>query len=190
MFYENNKISFASKDYDLLETIKSNLNSRHKISKCNGHFQLQINNKTLYNDLLKRGGTPRKSLTIQFPEVPEGFLSDFIRGYLDGDGSNFIHIDNRGNGYRYLVTSFVGNIDFLIVLKDKIEELANINATSLCHVTNCDSRIYQLTYFNKKAIALGNYIYKDSENLRLERKFKIYDQMKKEYLKKLGEDER
>ena len=126
------------------------------------------------------GGTPRKSLTIQFPEVPNEFLSDFIRGYLDGDGSNFI-IQNK-----YLGTSFVGNVDFLTVLKNKIKEYADIETGKLTDCDKrCNSRVRQLRYNGKKALALCDYIYQKSENLRLERKFNVYDQMKKEYIKRL-----
>ena len=184
MHEKNNAINFTSNDYDLLGIIKSNLKSDHKIGKNRNCFQFRFSNKILYNDLLKRGGTPIKSLTIQFPEVPDKFLPDFIRGYLDGDGSNNIHIYRRGiNNNRYLRSVFTGNIDFLTVLKDKIEEHANIHVNKLHSNKNCNPRIKQLSYHNKKAIALCDYIYQDSENSRLERKFEIYDQMKKECIK-------
>ena len=174
-------ISFSSNDYDLLEIVKTNLKSGHKISKNGkkGH-QLSIRNKTIYNDILKNGGTPVKSLTIQFPEVPDELLPHFIRGEFDGDGSNYI-INNR-----YLRSSFVGNVDFLNTLKEKIKEHADVETGKLYTCDKkCNTRIKRLQYTGKKAIALCDYIYQDSENLRLERKFKIYDQMKKAYIKRL-----
>ena len=179
---KNNCISFASNDFELLEIIKSDLKSEHKISKSHEKgYQLQINNKTLHDDLLKLGGITRKSLTIQFPDVPNEFLPDFIRGYLDGDGSNYIH---RNGKYRYLATSFVGNVDFLTNLKDKIEEYVNIETGKLSSCgKKCNSRIKKLQYNGKKAKSLCDYIYQNSENYRLERKFEKYDQMKKECLK-------
>ena len=182
MSKNNYIISFASKDYDLLETINSNLKSEYKIGKLGNGFQLQICNKILYNDLLNLGGTPRKSLTIQFPEVPDKILPDFIRGYLDGDGCNYIQ---KVGKYRYLGSSFVGNIDFLTGLKDKIKEQIDLDPTGLYSNKNYNPRTKHLDYNGKKAIALGDYIYQDSENLRLERKFDIYDDMKKEYNLKL-----
>ena len=181
MSKNSNVISFSSNDYNLLEMIKSNLKSGHKISKNNNAFKLQICNKTLYNDLLNLGGIPRKSLTIQFPEVPDEFLSHFIRGEFDGDGSNFIFKIGK---HRYLNSSFAGNVDFLTVLKDKIEEYANIDVKKLNSCDKkCNPRIKQLCYRGKKAIALCDFMYQDSESLRLERKFKIYDQMKKRLIK-------
>ena len=186
MSRNKNIISFSSNDHDLLEIVKSNLKSEHKIYK-NGEkcYQLTINNRIIYNDLLKLGGIPLKSLTIKFPDVPNEFLPHFIRGYLDGDGCN--HIDKN----KYLRSSFAGNIDFLTSLKSKIKEYANIDATNLNSLgKKCNPRIRSLGYNGKKAIALGNYIYQDSENLRLERKFKKYDEVKKEHIKKLEEKEK
>ena len=183
MFEKNNLFSLSSKDYNLLEIVKSNLESGHKICENHESFQLQICNKTIYNDLIKVGGHPAKSLTIQFPEVPDEYLSHFIRGYFDGDGCNYIYKN------KYLETSFIGNVDFLTVLKDKIKERINIKTGKLypCN-KKCNPRIKRLQYNGKKAIELCDYIYQDSENQRLERKFDVYDQMKKEHIKKIGNE--
>ena len=175
MAKNNNRIGFSSNDYNMLEIVKYNLKSEHKIEKHgeNG-YQLRFSNKIMYDDLIKLGGIPRKSLTIQFPEVPDEFLPHLIRGYLDGDGGNYI----REN--KYLITSFTGNIDFLSSLKDKIREYAGFETCKLYPCgEKCNPRIKQLRYNGKKAIKLCDYIYQDSENLRLERKFEKYDQMKK-----------
>ena len=185
MSKNSNQISFTSKDCDLLETVKSNLESDHKILKeKNNIYRFKFCNKTIYNDLLNRGGTPAKSLTIQFPEVPDEFLPDFIRGEFDGDGYNYIYKN------KYLVSGFCGNMNFLSTLKDKIEKHANIETGKLYSDKRCDQRVRQLIYNDKKAIALCDYIYQDSENLRLERKFKIYYKMKHEYIKKLNGKEK
>ena len=186
MAKNRNTISFASKDYDLIIMIKSLLKSEHKISKYNNAFLLPITNKTIYNDLIKLGGIPAKSLIIQFPEVPDKYLSHFIRGFLDDDGGFYI---KKNGKYKYLTAAFTGNIDFLTALKNKIKENIDIDSASfnISHRNepNHNQRIYYLSYLNKKAIALGDYLYQGSENLRLERKFKIYEKMKEEMVKKL-----
>ena len=180
----NYRISFVSKDFDFINMIKSLLKSKHKISKYDNVFRFAFCDKTIYSDLLKLGGTPRKSFTIQFPEVPDRFLPHFIRGEFDGDGCNYIY---KNGVYRYLISSFTGNVDFLSTLKDKIKEHVGIETGKLYPDKRCNPRIRQLVYRGKKAITLCDYIYQDSENLRLERKFKKYDEMKKEYIKKLEE---
>ena len=45
-----------------------------------------IANKHLWNTLNNLGCTPRKSLTLQFPNISEELKIPFIRGYFDGDG--------------------------------------------------------------------------------------------------------
>jgi intein-encoded DNA endonuclease-like protein len=47
-------------------------------------------NDALYNELLKYGLTPNKSLTLQFPDVPREYVRHFIRGCWDGDGSVYL----------------------------------------------------------------------------------------------------
>ncbi|WP_344912059.1 LAGLIDADG family homing endonuclease [Amphibacillus indicireducens] len=47
---------------------------------------LNINSKEIKYDLMNLGVLPNKSLTVQFPSVPDEFLSSFIRGVVDGDG--------------------------------------------------------------------------------------------------------
>lgn len=52
--------------------------------------RLSFANKELKEDLMKLGCSPQKSLTLTFPPqdiVPPQFQLDFIRGYVDGDGS-------------------------------------------------------------------------------------------------------
>ena len=51
-----------------------------------GHW-FHINNEKIYDDLIGLGITPKKSLTLKFPEIPPPYVRHFIRGCWDGDGS-------------------------------------------------------------------------------------------------------
>jgi hypothetical protein len=42
--------------------------------------------QTLVKDLMEIGLTPRKSLTIQLPTIPDEYFYHFTRGYIEGDG--------------------------------------------------------------------------------------------------------
>ena len=135
----------------------------------------------MYNDLLKLGITPQKSLTLQFPKnIPDEYLSHFIRGEFDGDGSFYIQKSNKKKN-RYLNASVIGNVDFLTILKNKLKN-NNIESSGLYRVSNnkpnYSNRIYDLRYFSKQAIKLGDFMYQGSENLRLERKYNIYKKFK------------
>ena len=85
-------ISIEITDKDILEEMKKAIGSNHKISIRKNQFpekdsyRLQIGSKVMFNDLLKLGITPNKSKTIDLPEIPKNYFSDFLRGYFDGDG--------------------------------------------------------------------------------------------------------
>jgi intein-encoded DNA endonuclease-like protein len=50
------------------------------------HVQLSIANTYLYKQLIDLGCRPKKSFTLEFPNIPKEFERHFIRGYFDGDG--------------------------------------------------------------------------------------------------------
>ena len=87
-------------------------------------FRLKFSSEKMYEDLIRLGCTPRKSLTLTFPteeQVPKNFIRAFILGYFDGDGS-IIKTIRKGkqykNGeYESYSLSFVGTKEFLNSLK-------------------------------------------------------------------------
>lgn len=81
------QVSITQKDIRVLEKISEYTSSAHKIRETNGSFRLTISSQVLKDDLTKLGLTPRKSLTVKFPNIPEEYLTSFIRGVFDGDGS-------------------------------------------------------------------------------------------------------
>lgn len=179
-------IQFVSTDKEILEKIKRPLKSKHKIGikkssldnpthkKC---YLMQIGSKEMYNDLLKLGFTPKKDLTIKFPEVPDEYLSQFVRGYFDGDGSVFYGSYKRKarkNKQTFIIsTCFVcGNRSFLKKISQKLSLYAHLGKGSLRRKTN--NNAYQLTYSINDSKKLFNYLYKQAEtesDLFLERKY-------------------
>ncbi|MFS0575027.1 LAGLIDADG family homing endonuclease [Sporosarcina sp. 179-K 3D1 HS] len=82
-------ICFAQKDEQVLKRIAQAMQADYIIAPAGGTCTvptLLINSKTIKNDLAKMGIVPNKSLTIQFPEIPEQYMPAFIRGVVDGDG--------------------------------------------------------------------------------------------------------
>jgi hypothetical protein len=78
-------VSIGSKDVDHLEMLR-NVIGVGTLTRITGSevFKLVICRKEMYEDLLRLGGTERKSLTLTWPEVPEVFLAHFVRGYVVG----------------------------------------------------------------------------------------------------------
>jgi hypothetical protein len=63
------------------------LHYRPNNSPAGGLYTFAVNHQNVCRDLLALGLHPRKSRTLQFPDLPFGLLRDFIRGCWDGDGS-------------------------------------------------------------------------------------------------------
>ena len=113
----------------------------------------------IYSDIIQLGGTERKSLTCKFPKVPEEFLSDFIRGYFDGDGSVY---DVKG---KRVNSSFCcGSFDFLKTLWDLLKQRAGVQGGSY-YAPN-----YVLKFGKKDSEKIAKYMYKNNPELFLLRK--------------------
>jgi len=87
------RLSIGQKEPELLERVRVKMGSnarirfREKRGVAGALYNLQIMNATVCADLRQLGVTPRKSLTINFPQMPPHVVRDFIRGCWDGDGS-------------------------------------------------------------------------------------------------------
>lgn len=115
--------------------------------------------KVIYDDIVNLGGIEQKSLKIDFPKVPKEYLSDFIRGYFDGDGCVMNLKNNRLN------SAFTcGNKNFLKSLLQILKEEAGIEGGSF------DDSCFSLKFGKRDTIRLGNYIYRNNPELFLLRK--------------------
>jgi hypothetical protein len=85
-----NQITLASTDIDLLQKAQALLGSDSATTPNNYKgrpvYVISLGHKELRNDLAELGLTRRKSLTMEFPEVPQEYIRHFIRGCWDGDG--------------------------------------------------------------------------------------------------------
>lgn len=82
-------ITFSQKDERLLRVIAQLMEADYVLAptgKTRSTPLLIINSKEIKKDLAKLGIKENKSLTVPFPDIPEEFLSSFIRGVVDGDG--------------------------------------------------------------------------------------------------------
>lgn len=113
----------------------------------------------MYRDIQALGGTECKSLNVEFPEVPEEFLPDFIRGYFDGDGRAMRLKNNRFN------TAFTcGSKKFIDKLWEILKEKAGVTGGSY------DASCVSLKFGKKDSIKIGQYIYQNDPELYLKRK--------------------
>lgn len=184
-------ITFPSKDRDILESIKKVMESHHpiqyrparkvlyrngKIYESAESYRIRIGSRKLFDDLVKLGLTPRKSLTIKFPtDIPDEYLNHFIRGYFDGDGCVSIKkgMGKRGRsilkGVNTVFTS--GSRLFLEGLCEKVHKLAGFNKRNIYN----GSGAYYLKYPTSESIEWFKFLYSNNlYGLFLKRKFNVF----------------
>lgn len=173
------RVSFSSKDFVILDHIRDVMESNHKIHRYGTAFQLVVGNGTIYEDLIELGMTPKKSLTLEFPAVPDEYLMSFTRGVFDGDGSFGIRKLKTRNHLRARIT---GNYEFLREMKHRIESFSGLHETSfyVAHKDNpsYSQQVFVLDYYNDKAISLGDMMYDEPCGIKLQRKYDIYARFK------------
>jgi len=167
-------ISLKNGDEYLLEKLIIDLGSTYKLTKQIKDeflsYKLEVNSSKMVDDLIDLGCVPNKSLKLLPPILTDEFISHFIRGYFDGDGSVYISDEKhwRNNKISPVIHfRFIGTRAFLNVLDEKV----NLS----CRIVQAKgSKVYELSYKrNKKAKLFYNYLYKDA-TIFLERKKDIF----------------
>jgi intein-encoded DNA endonuclease-like protein len=134
-------------------------------------FSFAIRSRKIYNDIIKLGGQPRKSLNSVFPRIPKKYLSDFIRGFFDGDGSIYL-IKRRA---CYGATFSCSSKKFITTLKTIIENNVKNIQCSLSYYIRNDNKHYSLRFNKRGTFLLGRFMYKNLKNkLKMDRKFKLF----------------
>lgn len=89
---KNKSIELTSIDYDWIKSINDIIcHDKPIMIVRNKYYRVSYNFRELYDWLISKGCVPRKSLILKFPDVPDQYLIDFIRGCWDGDGHISIH---------------------------------------------------------------------------------------------------
>lgn len=156
---EDKAFSISQKDANILEIIRNLLDSNHPFTGGDKTklYTFCIGSKEMVKDLINHGLTPKKSLTLKFPYVPEEFLSHFIRGIIDGDG----WVKKEGSVMN--VTS--GSKDFAESL-ESIFLSWGLNSEIRTQVTKKGTKIYRVWVVGIYSVwKLSTIIYKDCNNL-------------------------
>lgn len=129
------------------------------------HTKWIIANKHLWNTLNNLGCTPRKSLTLKYPNIPDHLKKHFARGYFDGDGSFGVY---NNKGYGELNLSCVGTEDMMTKLFNQLD----LNITMYHHKGHSEET-KTINANSQKAKEILDYMYKDA-TIYLDRKFNKY----------------
>lgn len=173
---DRNEVSINITDREHVEKFKAALGAiNHKITVSYPNnpefknpkplYQFSIKDKQLHEDLIKWGCIPQKSLKLQtIPNIPRNYVSHFLRGYFDGDGS--LHWVKATNNYRI---SFLGTSEFLADVQKETgtQQISLQPGTGKAYVLQISGR--------KQVIRVLEYLYQDStELIRLDRKYEKY----------------
>jgi hypothetical protein len=158
-------IAFYSTDRQLILMVKKILGASNTIEryqpkgKRKERHTLQIGSHQAFSRLVELGFTPNKSLTLNFPKVPNSALSDFVRGYFDGDGCIHYGLHNRKNRKRkqsiFMSRFTCGNRNFLESLQQKLCQVVKLGKGSLHRHTT----VWDLAYAGKDTGQLYYFIY-------------------------------
>lgn len=163
------ELSLQSKDIHHLEKFRDNLGflkDKH-IFQDETRCRFMFKNKHLKQSLINLGCSPQKSLTLCFPteeQVPTEFLFDFIRGYVDGDGSVMIGQNHLGV-YNKPRLSILGTENFLMALIEK----TGWRAVKLQH----PSKAYAVEWGGFYVMKYLNQLYSNA-SIYLDRKYEKY----------------
>lgn len=165
-----------------ISIIRSLLKSQHRIIEeipeletRRKKYLLRIGSHKMYDDLVLRGLYPNKSLTIKFPQIPPKFLSHFVLGYFDGDGSVRVYME-KGKTKEKIIKKL--NVIFtcgsLAFLKSLAVQLKNeINTHQIRVYDSC--RSFMLSYSTEDSIRIFKFFYGEIKKpIYSRRKFDIF----------------
>jgi len=169
-------VALSINDKELLESVRNAMRSTHKIELSKHQKRLYIFHfarKYMVERLKALGLVSHKSMVIKFPEVPFEYLSDFLRGVFDGDGSVFYEKNAPHSSIR---SKFVSSSEgFIKGINDNLMRLGMPGRTIYRQKTK-NGWYYMFAYAHKNSLKLRDILYKNgSASLFLKRKFDVFE---------------
>jgi hypothetical protein len=135
--------------------------------KTYGACRIRLFSGKLKSDLIKLGCTPRKSLTIKYPNIDPKYNNHFIRGYFDGDGSVYSYLKS---GKETPCISIIGTFEFLSKVQNIFIDEANLREVKLY---NQKVTVWEYKKAHNQALKVLHYLY-DGSSIYLDRKFEKF----------------
>jgi hypothetical protein len=179
-----NKVSISLRQPDsyLLEELKKELKADAKIGieyprlSNTPACSLQLHSKKMVSDLIKNGLTARKSLTLEFPNIPEQYFWSFVRGFFDGNGC--ISFQKRLKVSDTKRVTFAASSIFNLKLKGIFEEKFGIKSClSICDKNPEHSELIIIR--KEDVIKIRNFMY-ENDTISMKRKKDRFFMDKKE----------
>jgi hypothetical protein len=170
---KNNKLTLTSKDEEIIDKFKNDLKSEHKKSKnvvfdkrtkkIYINYTIQITSAAFVKKLYKY--IPHdKSSNFIIPEIEKKYLSLFLSGLLDGDGT----FSYDGKKLRI---GFISTKECLLQIQEFLINKFGLNKTKMYHMANNVWRVHLYA----GSFEILKFIYNDSfKEIYLTRKYNKY----------------
>lgn len=179
-YVSKNKLVFGLKDLEILEFIKSEMNSGHKISeifvydkrtnKTYQQYKLQICSKKISESLNKLGIYQAKSFTVDLPKINKSLYPHLIRGLFDGDG--YVGEGKFNTGGLFPRFSLILSEKLYNSLTTIFNDLnLELKKPDIVAEKNGDFILKMRIYRKKELRYFFNYIYGEGDVIKLNRKY-------------------
>jgi len=165
-------LDFTSKDVEQVETFRKSLGLTIRITrkarekeKIKKYFHVSFGDVELYRFLKGIGIPQQKSKEIKKVVIPVKFFPDFLRGYLDGDGSVHIYKHPETTRKQLKIRFFSGSLQFLFWLRSNIKRKVSIHGR-----INRVIRAWSLIYSKREALKLTKFMFYSKNLPQLKRK--------------------
>lgn len=165
VFVKNNcdKVSITLQDCDkyLIEQFCNEIKSNKKItSDGRGSSGVQICSQKMCEDLRKYHIVPNKTFTVELPEINDEYMSHFLRGCIDGDGSIGFYERKNRTVHRKIIRLCSASKVFLDEINEYLYNKLGVNG----YITQeHNGTLFQINYTkNKDLYKLIKYLYKDA----------------------------
>lgn len=170
-------LHIACDDVDVIQKIKTVMEYSgpvHKKFRLNGKisYSLRICDQIIFHDLNALGITERKSLTLS-PSVNGKFMADFLRGFLDGDGT--VYVRNTKYPSRLAVIFYTASLPMAKFLSTNLKKLlGKLSKSSIQYRFTKQNMPYYAVSFGHKASLKIYSIFYTNTRLYMERKFQKF----------------
>jgi hypothetical protein len=172
----SNVIQITQKEPDILYEFKRYIKYEGDLIKSKNRdvFDIKISSSKMKSDLLKLGISPNKTISVNYPSIPENLQSHFMRGVFDGDGCISIHHDKRDNSNRGQVNICSGSFDFI---KEYVDNMVKYCGVKKNNIRQPKGTYYVIDWGGLSDVeSVYEFLYKDA-NIFLKRKKETYDKV-------------
>ena len=179
---KKNTIEFTITDESVVQNLLTCVSGTMKIKKSykknriKACYSLYLNSKSMVEDLNKLGIVAKKAYRTIIPDISKDLIPHFIRGYFEGDGC--IYTNKNRNTFSIVSCSSQMLKQLESIFKNENLIKKDRDYISWRKYKYNDNQYGVISVENKtECLHVLDYIYKNA-NLKLERKYKKYQEIK------------